>query len=71
LNLSRPAKGSDKTNNGTAPTHDKLASSGSNWKKLKAPIKSYLTDLITVSHFLVEYYPKKGNRFPNLLFFFF
>ncbi len=48
LNLSQPFKGSSKKNNGTTPTHDKLASSGSNWKKLKAPIKSYLTDLIAV-----------------------
>lgn len=30
LNLSRPVKGSDKTNICTAPTHDKLASSGTN-----------------------------------------
>ena len=45
LNLNKPNK-NDKTANGS---HNKLASSGANWKKLKAPIKSYLTDLLTVS----------------------
>ena len=45
LNLTKPTKGSD---NGTGSSHNKLASSGSNWKKLKSPIKCYLTDLLTV-----------------------
>lgn len=58
LNLSKPAKNSDKTTNG-ASSHDKPASSGANWRKLKAPIKSYLTDLLTVRFtfiFKTKYY---------------
>lgn len=56
LNLSKSAKNSDKTTNG-ASSHDKPASSGANWRKLKAPIKSYLTDLLTVTFiFKTKYY---------------
>jgi hypothetical protein len=40
----------DKTNGHGSSTMDKvkLASTGSNWKKLKVPIKSYLEDMLIV-----------------------
>jgi hypothetical protein len=34
---------------GSAHGKMKLASQGANWKKLKAPIKSYLDDVLTVN----------------------
>lgn len=35
--------------NGHADAKFKLASAGSNWKKLKVPIKNYLEDLLVVN----------------------
>ena len=45
-------KATHKNNNGSetsASTKIQLASSGSNWKKLKVSVKSYLEDIISVA----------------------
>ena len=39
-----------KETKGPGEAKAKPISSGSNWKKLKAPVKSYLTDMIAVSY---------------------
>ena len=41
--------------NGHIDAKFKLASTGSNWKKLKVPIKNYLEDLLIVSIFDIKY----------------
>ncbi len=43
LNLNKQGNKDDSSNN-----RMKLASQGANWKKLKAPIKSYLDDVLIV-----------------------
>ena len=47
LNLNNKDKETTEQQNGKA----KLASSGSNWKKLKAPIKSYVDDMLNVKKY--------------------
>ncbi len=40
----------NKKENKAGDAKTKPVSSGNNWKKLKAPVKSYLTDMIAVSN---------------------
>ena len=55
LNLNKSTQNSKKRKSDETKEIDndkiQLASSGANWKKLKAPIKSYVEDMMTVSVF--------------------
>ncbi len=47
LNQSGKCKSNEKT--GQSEPKQKPVSSGSNWKKIKAPVKSYLNDMLSVN----------------------
>lgn len=66
LNLTSVNKNKTAATNGkTDASKLQLASNGSNWKKLKLPVKIYLEDILSVNILLIDCF---GNSFFRLIF---